>query len=181
MRQHLLQVAVPADELDELIAAVRHEGERVGWLELPAKRPEVPATRPDPIPPALAAAAERGVLRAVAVAGGRSVAVKPMVGEPVLRDLLREHFRGCLLVLVRGGSEAPRLESRGDAWVVATGDGEQRFTTAGLDADAISSCEKSLPRRLTPPPMSAIAPRNRPSNPASTSTLRMRSLMPPHP
>lgn len=128
MGQHLLRVERPVAELEELIAEVRNQGERVGWLELPPVRPE-------PVPAPLAAAAERGVLRAVAVGGGRSVAVKPIQGAPVLRDLLREHFRGCALVLVRGEVEAPLVEPRGDGWAVALADGvERRFTTEELVA-----------------------------------------------
>ena len=50
------------------------------------------------------------MLRAVAVAGGRAVAVKRVAGPPTLRDLLREHFLGCAAVVVRvppGGAPSP--------------------------------------------------------------------------
>ncbi len=127
MRQHLLRVERPAAEYAELIAAVRAEGLRVGWLELPPAAPE-------PLPAALAAAAELGVLRAVAVGGGRSVAVKPMRGEPVRRDLLREHFRGCTLVLVRGAVEAPILEPRDGGFTVTGAEGECHLTSDQLAA-----------------------------------------------
>lgn len=110
MRPHLLRVERPMVEFKDLIAAVRHQGDRVGWLELES------ATAP--LPPGLGEAAACGLLRAVAVGGGRSVAVKPLRGEPVLRDVLREHFRGCLLVLVRGAVDAPRIESRDGGWTV---------------------------------------------------------------
>ncbi len=84
-------------------------------------------------------------MRAVAVGGGRSVAVKPLRGEPVLRDLLREHFRGCALVLVslpEGApppaplSTVPTLQAEGDGWRIAPpGDvAAQRHDTAGLVA-----------------------------------------------
>lgn len=130
MRQHLLRVERPVVEFERLIAAVRHQGGRVGWLELA----ESPA---EPCPPSLAAAAERGVLRAVAAGGGRTVAVKPMRGDPVLRDLLREHFRGCLLVLVetasaRGGIDLPHLEPRDGGWIVRAADHEKAFDTDEL-------------------------------------------------
>ena len=119
MRQHLLRVDRPADAYASLIEAVHAAGERVGWLEL---------SPPSIVPPELEAAAERGVLRAVAVGGGRSVAAKPLKGPPVLRDLLREHFRGCLLVLVRGelpeGAEPiPHLEPAGDGWRIMIEEG----------------------------------------------------------
>ncbi len=119
MRRHLLRVERPVVEFEGLIAAMRHEGERVGWLELPH---EVA----DPLPESLLAAADAGVLRAVAAGGGRSVAVKPMRGEPVLRDLLREHFRGCALVLIVGEIDAPLLEPYEDDWIVRAKEGSAR-------------------------------------------------------
>ena len=120
---HLLAVDRPADAFAPLIAAARDAGFRVGWLEL--DRPAVP-------PPALAAAAARGVLRAVAVDGEGAVVVKPRRGSPVLSDLLREHFQGCRLVLVRGECGAPRLEPEGDGWSVDTGGAARRYATADL-------------------------------------------------
>jgi len=81
------------------------------------------ATPPAPVPERLESAAALGALRAVGVGGGRSVAVKPLRGAPVLRDLLREHFRGCAAVLVAGDgapAEIPFLVADGDAWTVRT-------------------------------------------------------------
>ncbi len=127
MRQHLLRVERPAAEFEELITAVQEEGLRAGWLELVEAAPE-------PLPPGLAAAAGSGVLKAVAAGGGRSVAVKPMRGAPVLRDLLREHFRGCTLVLVRGAVDAPLVESRDGGWKVVGPQGEHRLTSGQLAA-----------------------------------------------
>jgi hypothetical protein len=46
------------------------------------------------------------------------VAVKLLAGAPVLRDLLREHFRGCKAVLVRGEVEAEELRRVGGGWQV---------------------------------------------------------------
>ncbi len=106
MKQHLLRVERPVVKFRSLIAALRHEGERTGWLELPEEAAE-------PLPDSLATAADAGVLRAVAAGGDRCVVVKPMRGEPVLRDLLREHFRGCRVVLVMGKIDAPLLEPIG--------------------------------------------------------------------
>jgi hypothetical protein len=107
---HLLRVAEEPARFAPLVAAARALGLRVGWLELDAV--------PGPVPGSLHSAADLGVLRAVAVGKGRSVAVKPLRGEPVLRDLLREHFQGCALVLVRGEIEAPTLRTEGDSWIV---------------------------------------------------------------
>lgn len=58
------------------------------------------------LPADLRRAADLGALRAVALARGDAVAVKPMRGAPVLRDVLREHFRGTALVFVTGQAAA---------------------------------------------------------------------------
>lgn len=126
MRQHLLRVTREADAFAGLIRALGETGERAGWLELAA---------PSSVPAELESAAGRGVLRAVAVGPGRSVAVKPLKGEPVLKDLLREHFRGCRLVLVRGDlasaktDPVPGLEPRGEDWLVTREGAESRAMT----------------------------------------------------
>jgi len=96
----LVGVDAGAEAFAALFAAARAAKVRLGWLDLAAAPP----------PAELEAAAALGALRAVAVGGGRAVTVKPLAGEPVLRDLLREHFLGCTAVLVRGGAGWPRLE-----------------------------------------------------------------------
>ena len=88
-----------------LFAAARERGVRVGWLDL-ARDVEVPEL--------LAGAVLAGASKVVSTAGGSSVAVKPMRGTPVLRDLLREHFLGCALVLVRGRDGRPRLAAEAE-------------------------------------------------------------------
>jgi hypothetical protein len=141
---HLLRVEEPPDRYSPLIEAARADGLRVGWLDLAA-------TAPRPVPEALDAAARLGALRAVAVAADRSVAVKPLRGAPVLRDLLREHFRGCALVLVRGAVEAALLRPDGEGWTVAApGEAGRRLATVALIA------ELRRPRgALTPAPLPA--------------------------
>ena len=124
---HLLRVEEGPAAFVALIAAARAAGLRIGWLELAA--PVAP-------PADLETAAAAGALRAVAAGGGRSVAVKPLRGEPVLRDLLREHFRGCALVLVRGDLAAPGLAPDGPAWTVTLpGEASRRRTLDALLAD----------------------------------------------
>ena len=131
MTPHLLRVERPVVEFGELVAAVRQSGLRAGWLDLAGRE----AVAPEPLPADLTDAAEAGVLRAVAIGGGRSVALKPMRGEPVLRDVLREHFRGCHLVLVRGRVPAPRLTPAGpDRWVLETEDARRELATDDLVA-----------------------------------------------
>jgi hypothetical protein len=133
-RPHLLRVAQEPASFAPLFAALTAAGLRCGWLEL--RRPGAP-------PPGLEAAAALGAARAVAAGDGRSVAVKALRGAPVLRDLLREHFAGCTLVLVAGSgadgadgadgddgddgaapptgplAAAPELRAEGEGWRVA--------------------------------------------------------------
>ena len=127
---HLLRVEADQggpERFGALFRAAAAAGLRIGWLEL---------EEPSPLPPGLETAAGLGALRAVAVGPGKSVAVKPRKGAPVLRDLLREHFLGCALVLVRGTlaenaeNEAPELLVEGDRWKV----GAAAFDTEGLVA-----------------------------------------------
>lgn len=114
-RPHLVGVEGEPAAFAGLFRAAAAAGVEVGWLEPAAGEDPWPA----PVPPSLAAAAEQGALRAVAVGPGGSVGVKPRSGLPVLDDLLREHFLGCRLVLVRGGGalvgKVPRLRRVGDA------------------------------------------------------------------
>lgn len=125
---HLLRVEQGPESFAKLIEAARAIGLRVGWLDL---------RRPNPIPDDLETAASAGALRALAVGEGRSVAVKPLRGAPVLRDLLREYFLGCALVLVRGDVEAPALRAEdGDRWsVVAPGHAARGYDTGQLAAE----------------------------------------------
>lgn len=108
-RPVVLAVGDGAAACSGLLDALREAGERAGWLELSA-----PAEAP---PAGLEEAAAAGALRAVAVGGNRVTTLKPLRGAAVLDDLLREHFRGCRLVLVRGGPEGlVRLAAAGGGW-----------------------------------------------------------------
>ena len=118
-RIHVLRVDDDASRFEALIAAIGEDGGRVGWLDLGLS---------DPVPPSLVAPSSLDVLRAVAVGEGFAIAVKPMRGAPVLRDLLREHFRGCRVVLVKGEVEAPVLNGEGDGWTV----GSRSYSTEEL-------------------------------------------------
>lgn len=125
---HLLRVIAPASAYRSLAEAMRVAGMRLGWLDRAGAAV---------VPPALQEAERLGSLRAVAVGDGRSVAVKPIAGAPVLRDLVREHFLGCQLVLCRGGAEEmPRLEPAGEDWMLELPGGRtRRRSTAELVAD----------------------------------------------
>jgi hypothetical protein len=121
---HLLRVEEGPERFASLVEAARAEGLRVGWLDL---APPAPAAGD------LETAAAAGMLRAVAAGGDRSVVVKPLRGAPVLRDLLREHFRGAALVLVRGEAEAPLLRRVGEEWeVTVPGQAAVRLETGKL-------------------------------------------------
>jgi hypothetical protein len=88
----VLWVREPVESFLPLFEAARAEGLRTGWLEL----------APPPRHEAFERATAAGALRAVAVGDGRALSLKRLAGLPVLGDLLREHFLGCVLVLVRG-------------------------------------------------------------------------------
>ena len=92
-RIHLLRVdpGSNVEDFRSLIDAVRDDGGRVGWL----------VWRPDENSDSERPSAE-GLLRHVEVDASGSVARKPRTGPAVLRDVLREHFRGCRVVLVAG-------------------------------------------------------------------------------
>jgi hypothetical protein len=112
---HLLRVEEGPGNFDRLLAAIWALDLRAGWLEL-----EGPV---EPVPASLEAAADLGVLRAVATSAARTVTVKPRRGAPVLRDLVREHFAGCALVFVYAGTgeapDLPVLRRDGEAWRVS--------------------------------------------------------------
>lgn len=134
-RIHLLAHHGPPDGLAPLFEAARREGLRVGWLDLGAggAPPETGGA-----PAELAWAAAAGAFRAVAVTPGRVVAVKTPTGPPVLRNLLREHFLGCALVVVRHGGKGappeleavPRIEAGDGVFRIAPPDGAPRELTA---------------------------------------------------
>jgi hypothetical protein len=134
---HALRVTAGSEAFGPLLAAVEHAGERAGWLELPgsgAGGAESSGSR------LLGDAAESidlvlqtGAWKVVAVSDRASVAVKRLRGPAVLRDLLREHFRGCRLVLVRGDIALPALRPRADGWELESLAGETRLlSTADL-------------------------------------------------
>lgn len=125
---HLLRVEDAPAAFAPLIEAARALGLRTGWLDLGA---DVAAPLPEP----LESAAGLGVLRAVSVGEGRAVVVKPLRGQPVLKDLLREHFQGCALVLVRGGEgvQAPALAAEDGSYrVTLPGAASLRYAVADL-------------------------------------------------
>lgn len=132
---HLLRIEEDPEVFASLVAAAAAAGSRVGWLEW---------AEPEPVPPTLARAAGAGALRAVAVGEKGSVAVKARRGEPVLADLLREHFLGCRLVLVRGAppdasaDPLPRLVPvSGGSWRLETGGEEPTAFARDLSTDEL--------------------------------------------
>jgi hypothetical protein len=121
---HALRVNEGSAAFRSLFAAITERGERAGWLELDAPASAAPAA-PDQT-------AGDEVWKEVTVEERRSVAIKSRRGPPVLRDLLREHFRGCRVVLVRGDAELPELRPRGDDWELLAGGEVRRLTTTDL-------------------------------------------------
>ena len=125
-RQHLLRVDRRPPAFAEIFRRLGEEGMRCGWLDWGGPSP----TPPPPLEEAVAL----GALRAVAVGGGRTLALKALKGEPVLVDLQREHFRGCALVLVHGEARAPLLEPVADGWQIVGDDGAKTFSLEELVA-----------------------------------------------
>ena len=126
-RPVVLAVDAAAAVYAPLLNALAKTGERAGWLDLQPAAAEGSS--------GLEEAAALGVLRAVSVGGGRVRTLKPIRGPAVLDDLLREHFRGCRLVLVRGGADLVRLEPQGDGWLLTSpAGGAVRRTTGELVA-----------------------------------------------
>jgi hypothetical protein len=124
-RIHLLSVEGRAEEYHPLIAAIGADNRRVGWLDLTGTE----------VPDALRAASKTGVLRAVGVVDGLTVAAKPRKGGIVMKDLLREYFVGCSVVLVRGGEGMPRLSAAEGDWLVEVpGATPRKLDTASLVA-----------------------------------------------
>ena len=122
MKIGLLRVEDEPGVFASLVAALTEAGLRCGWLDLSEGAPP---------PEGLEAAAATGMLRAVSAVGDRTVVVKPVRGDFVLRDLLREHFRGCRLVLVRGEVDAPALWPATDGgWRIASPNGDKEHLTS---------------------------------------------------
>lgn len=119
----------PAEAFADVVRAARERGARVGWLEW-----ETAAGAPD----ALAAPAAAGVAKAVAVSADGSLAWKARRGPAVLRDVLREQFLGCAIVLARGLEGAPRLVAEGQRYrFEATGAAPRRLDAAEAVAELL--------------------------------------------
>ncbi len=99
-RTRVLCVHDAPARFDALFEAARALGSRIGWLRL---------DQPSEVPEALHSPLAHGAARAASVGAGASVAAKRLAGPAILRDVLREHFPGCALVLVR----APRVPAGG--------------------------------------------------------------------
>lgn len=123
-RIHLLRVAEEAHAFEPLLRAAAEAGLRVGWLELQAP--------PQP-PEILRAALDAGGERAVAVGEGWTVTARPRKGAARMRELMRQQFLGCTLVLVHGEAgapDAPALAPAEDgAWRVSIPGGQERRLT----------------------------------------------------
>jgi hypothetical protein len=124
-RVHLLQIEDAPSRFEPLVRAVSKAGMRVGWLDFRAIE----------TPDALAAASETGVFRAVSVGESSTVSVKSRIGPAVTKDLIREYFQGCSVVLISGRETAVSLHRRDDQWAVSSPGGEEEvFTTERLVA-----------------------------------------------
>lgn len=125
---HLFAVDEGPEVFAPLWAEASTAGLRLGWLELGEREPG--GSR-------LESAAASGAFRAVQAGGGRVATLKPVRGEPVLRDLLREHFAGCAGVLVRGLASYPRLVSSAQGWRLETAEGAAARQVGSSDLIAL--------------------------------------------
>lgn len=139
-KPHLLRVDRTLLEFAPLVAALRQDGQRAGWLEW---APGAPSGEPSGAPRPFPEAEEAGMARAVRVDRERNLAVKCRRGAAVLTDVLREHFRGDSLVLVHLDGDdndpilqaAPLLDPVPAGWRVTLPGGDlQELTTARLVA-----------------------------------------------
>jgi hypothetical protein len=128
---HALRVEADAESFHSLFVELARAGERAGWLALDAATPGDDAS----VAALGSLARGDGLWKTVAIEAHRTVAVKTRRGPQVLRDLLREHFRGCRVVLVRGSAPLPLLQPRGEDWELAGLDGAvRRLSSAQLVA-----------------------------------------------
>ncbi len=101
----LVAVAHDPEAFAPLFAFARARGARIGWLDF------VAGSEPSII---VESSELASLFRTVTVSPGRLVATKRLPGAPVLRDLLREYFLGCGVVLVRGRPGFPSLAPDGE-------------------------------------------------------------------
>jgi hypothetical protein len=121
----VLETRTGRDEFHPLVEAAHEAGFRVGWLEW---------SQAHPLPAVLEGALDRGSpFRTVTVAPSGVVAAKRVEGAPVLKDLLREYFSGCRLVLLRGGDRGrthlPSIDPDDGGWLLTFPDGISRRGT----------------------------------------------------
>ena len=120
----LFAVSGDASDFEPLFSAARERGARIGWLELDGAAVRQPT--PEDLP-------FTGAFRTVEVSERWTVSTKPRKGPAVLRDLLREHFLGADVVLVRGIDLFPKLSRNDDAWNLEEAAGRShRLSTEGL-------------------------------------------------
>ena len=125
---HLLRTTRDPVDFQPLFAAASALGLRIGWLDLESTADA---------PPELKEAAAQGAFRSVGVTADRVLTVKPVKGATVVKDLLREHFAGCRLVLIRGNHDAPELPVAAGGYRVRFADGADKDFSAEALAKAL--------------------------------------------
>ena len=122
----LFSVTGEAADFEPLIAAANERGVRVGWLAWESGPAKASALRNPPLVCAF---------RSVEVSDDWTISAKPRRGPAILRDLLREHFLGADVVLVKGLELFPRLARHGKDWELEEAVGRKRTlsTEALLD------------------------------------------------
>ncbi len=120
-RIHCLRYGGESGALGELIAAADSRSLRVGFLDLEAEEPVN-----------LYEAREPSWAKTVWVGKRANLVLKRRRGPWVLKDVLREYFRGFDLVLVKGEVEFPELSAVDGEWCLTFLEKEKRLSTSRL-------------------------------------------------
>ncbi len=128
-KPHLLKVDDPIGRFAPLFERADERAMRLGWLELD-----------EPALSGLELGGEGDPFKQVVVGRRRTLAVKRRRGDARLDDLIREHFLGCALLLLRVGAggqdldevDAPELRPTAAGWRVSRGE-----RGVELDSDAL--------------------------------------------
>lgn len=120
-RIHCLRYGGESEVLGDLIAAADSRGLRVGYLDLDSMEPAK-----------LYEACEPLGAKTVWVGESANLIFKRRRGPGVIKDLLREYFRGFDLVLVKGEVEFPILSAVDGEWRLTFSEKQKRLTTSRL-------------------------------------------------
>ena len=120
-RIHCLNYGGDEGKLGELITTATSRGLRLGFLDLETQ--EQVALYQEQVTP---------WAKIVQVGERANLTLKRRRGPWILKDLLREHFRGFDLVLVKGAAEFPELSVVNKEWLLSFPGKKMRLSTDRL-------------------------------------------------